>query len=92
MGELGDNPDLTRAAFDAEMNEWLPVAYALNDGVLLARVVDRVLPDDATWNQIKEPLTQAVLNAKREQMFRAFVNMLVSKAKIQVRNEAVLEQ
>ena len=29
---LGISPDLARDAFNAKVNDWLPVAYALNGG------------------------------------------------------------
>lgn len=92
QGLLGGNPALAQAAFNADPGQWLPVAYALDDGAVLVRTGEIILPEDAVWQEVKEPLLEAVRNAKREQLFRTFVNMLMAKADVQIRNEQLLEE
>lgn len=90
MGELGMNAELTKAAFTAKVNDWLPVAYTLDGGAAIARVAEVVTPSDEDWKTAAPQITDAVLNAKREQMFRGFLSLLRSNAKIELKNETIL--
>ena len=90
LGALGSNPDLAKAAFAAKPNEWLPVAYTLDGGAVIARVAEVVTPSDEDWKTAAPQITQAVLNAKREQMFRGFLTLLRNGAKIELKNESIL--
>ncbi len=92
LGGLGRNPSLNRALFEAEPGQWLPEAYTVDAGAVLVRAGARSLPEDALWEQVKGPLTEAVRNAKREQVFAAFVNALMEKAEVLIRNERILEE
>jgi len=44
----------------------------------------------STSSEPKTESTDAVLNAKREQMFRGFLSLLRSNAKIELKNETIL--
>jgi len=44
----------------------------------------------STSSEPKTENTDAVLNAKREQMFRGFLSLLRSNAKIELKNETIL--
>ncbi|HJH15768.1 MAG TPA: SurA N-terminal domain-containing protein, partial [Bilophila wadsworthia] len=90
MGELGMNAELAKAAFAAKVNEWFPVAYTLDGGAVIARVAEVVTPSDEDWKTAAPQITDAVLNAKREQMFRGFLSLLRSNAKIELKNETIL--
>ena len=90
MGELGMNAELAKAAFAAKVNDWLPVAYTLDGGAAIARVAEVVTPSDEDWKTAAPQITDAVLNAKREQMFRGFLSLLRSNAKIELKNETIL--
>ena len=90
MGELGMNTELAKAAFTAKVNDWLPVAYTLDGGAAIARVAEVVTPSDEDWKTAAPQITDAVLNAKREQMFRGFLSLLRSNAKIELKNETIL--
>lgn len=90
--ELGLNTELAKSAFAAKVNDWLPVAYALDGGAIIARVAEVVTPGDEDWKVAQEQITQSVLNAKREQMFRAFLTLLQSNAKVEIKNESLLAE
>ena len=90
LGALGVSPDLAKAAFAAKPNEWLPVAYTLDGGAVIARVAEVVTPSDEDWKVAAPQITEAVLNAKREQMFRGFLSLLRNGAKIEMKNESIL--
>ena len=90
LGALGVSPELAKAAFAAKPNEWLPVAYTLDGGAVIARVAEVVTPSDEDWKVAAPQITEAVLNAKREQMFRGFLSLLRNDAKIEMKNESIL--
>ena len=90
LGALGVSPDLAKAAFAAKPNEWLPVAYTLDGGAVIARVAEVVTPSDEDWKVAAPQITEAVLNAKREQMFRGFLSLLRNGTKIEMKNESIL--
>ena len=90
LGALGVSPDLAKAAFAAKPNEWLPVAYTLDGGAVIARVAEVVTPSDEDWKVAAPQITEAVLNAKREQMFRGFLSLLRNGAKIEMKKESIL--
>lgn len=88
--ELGLNTELAKAAFNAKPAEWLPVAYALDGGAIIARVAEVVVPSDEDWKTAEPQITEAVLNATRERMFNGFLALLQTNAKIEMKNEAIL--
>jgi len=90
IGELGSNMQLMEAAFASELDIWLPEAFTLEDGSVLARVMKLEFPDDAQWKEMEGMLENAVVNAQKEQMFQAFTNLLSEKARIEMHNERVL--
>lgn len=85
--ELGQNAELATAAFGAQLNQWLPSVYALDKGVVMARVVSVTPPTTEVWQQVEPMLTNALLQSKREQLFSAFLVMLQDKATITVRTD-----
>ena len=62
----------------------------LDGGAVIARVAEVVTPSDEDWKTAAPQITDAVLNAKREQMFRGFLSLLRSNAKIELKNETIL--
>lgn len=87
---LGFNQNLGAAAFSAKLGDWLPTAYALDKGVVLARVDKVVVPSNETWTQVEPLLVDALTQAKREQLFGAFLTMLQTKADIQIHDDQIL--
>ena len=91
LGALGVSPDPTRPPFAAKPNEWLPVAYTLDGGAVIARVAEVVTPSDEDWKVAAPQITEAVLNAKREQMFRGFLSLPAERRQDQeMKNESIL--
>ena len=90
LGDLGSNTELAKAAFAAKPNEWLPVAYTLDGGAIIARVAEVATPSDEDWKTAAPQITDAVLNAKREQLFRGFLTLVHANAKIEMKNESIL--
>lgn len=89
---LGQNQELVAAAFNSPLQQWLPVAYALDGGFALARVVEVVKPSDETYQLAAPQIKEAVLDAKRKEMFRSFIGLLQSSATILVKNERILTE
>ena len=91
LGALGVSPDLAKAAFAAKPNEWLPVAYTLDGGAVIARVAEVVTPSDEDWKVAAPQITEAVLNAKREQLVRWSLSLRRNGASIELKNEPIID-
>lgn len=89
---LGINRDLAKDAFNTKPGSWLPVAYALDGGAVLAKVAEVITPAEENWEAAAPQLTGAILNARREQMFTHFLDLLRRSAKIELRNETILNE
>ena len=90
MGDIGSSTELAKAAFAAKPNEWLPAAYTLDGGAIIARVTEVTVPGDEEWKTAAPQLIEAVNNAKREQLFRGFLSLINNGAKIEMKNEHIL--
>lgn len=90
------NPQLTQAAFAAPAGEWLsavfPVETGNAPGVALVRVKSVTRPDDAEWQPLSEMLRGSLESSRKEEMFRAFLILLHTKAKVELVNPSLLEQ
>lgn len=89
---LGQNAALSKALFTAKPQEWLATAYTVDKGAVLARVIERIKPTEESWKETLPQIENAVLNLKQEQMFRSFLGLLRSQAKLEMKNEAVLAE
>ncbi|MEG2140027.1 MAG: peptidylprolyl isomerase, partial [Bilophila sp.] len=90
--KLAQSAEIGTAAFSFKVNDWLPAAYAVDDGAALLRLVEIVKPSEENWKVASGQIQDAVLNAKREQMFRGFLSLLRSQAKIEMKNETILQE
>ncbi|NJB68821.1 peptidyl-prolyl cis-trans isomerase D [Desulfobaculum xiamenense] len=88
---LGMNPGLVEAAFLTEVSNWLPQSYTVGEGVVIARMVERVMPSDKLWNTQKDYVLDALTRTKENEMFQAFLKSLRDKAEIRVADSRVLE-
>ncbi|MFI3271924.1 MAG: SurA N-terminal domain-containing protein [Pseudomonadota bacterium] len=77
--------------FEVSKGVWLDEPQMVADGVVVARVQDIASPNDDAWKQVESMVKDAVLNAKREAMYRAFLEDLNAKAVIELENAAVLQ-
>lgn len=91
LKEENPDPALAKALFEAETGRWLPGAFALDGGAAVLRVAEVVRPSDEDWAVASEQIRGAVINAKRQQMFQAFLNMLRAGATVEIRDERILQ-
>ncbi len=87
----GPDAALGRAVFEAKPGQWLPEVYPLDAGAAIVRVAEVVRPSDESWAAASEQISLAVLEAKRRQMFQSFLAALHSEAKIEIRDERILQ-
>lgn len=80
-----------KAVFDAKQGAWLSAPYALDKGAALLRVAEILRPSEEEWSAASEQLQNAVLNARRQQMFQAFLNMLRTNAVVEIKNQRILQ-
>lgn len=96
LGELVVQPEALQAVFAAQPMQWLPVVYEGSvkgaPGAVMLRVKKTVLPDDSLWQPLSELLRSSLDESRRQEMFQAFVNILLQKAKIEIKNPSYLEQ
>ncbi len=86
------NMTLADAVFNTESKDWLPVAYAVDDGAALVRVKEVVPPTEEAWNAMEGRVVNALTNMKQEQQYLAFLNGLRQAADIKYLNMKLLEQ
>lgn len=91
LKEETPDPALGKALFAAETGRWLPGAFALDGGAAVLRVAEVVRPSDEDWAAASEQIRGAVVNAKRQQLFQAFLSMLRAGAAVEIRDERILQ-
>lgn len=89
---LGQSAALGTQAFGAEAGDWLPAVYPLESGVLLAKVSEVLRPDEEAWKKVADQVTEALQQAKREELFQAFVQTLQARAKVALKDETILTE
>lgn len=93
---LGQQPEMLAALFNAAPAEWLPAAYAAEvegaPGAVLVRPTKISLPDGEEWGQLEGLIRSSLESQRKNQMFQAFVNILLSKAKVEITNPAFLKE
>lgn len=96
LGELVVQPDALQAVFAAQPQQWLPSVYEGSvkgaNGAVMLRVKKTILPDEALWQPLSEMLRASLDESRRQEMFQAFVSVLLQKAKIEIKNPTYLEQ
>ncbi len=88
--ELGMNQKLTNELFAATAGKWLPEAYEIGSGVVVARLDKVNLPQEKTWEQEKELWQQSLAQNKKQDFFQAAVQRLRNEAEIKILNEHIL--
>lgn len=83
---IGEAREVASAAFGAPVGTWLPAAYGVDAGALLVRVKEVRKPTDADWEAAATSLKSAMLNSRKEELYRAFLVTLSEKGKIEWRN------
>lgn len=94
MPVFGEQPQLLQALFGVRPREWLPVAFPVRvdgkPGATLARVRGVVMPDDAQWRPLAEIVRVSLEGQRKDQMFQAFLGVLMDKAKVEIKNSKAL--
>jgi peptidyl-prolyl cis-trans isomerase D len=82
--DLGPNQELIEAVFGTRNQEWLNRTFEVEDGVVLARLNERLLPEQADWEQQKSFWISSVKELRAEELFRSFLDNLRNEANIQI--------
>ncbi len=81
---LGVNQKLTNELFAAKVGSWLPEAYEIGQGVVVARLDALTQPKVEEWEAEKDRLKQMLLQNKKQNLFLAAIERLRNNAKITV--------
>ncbi len=92
--DLGMNTDLVRALYApaAPADAWLPGAYIMNEGAVLARLAEVALPDDATWEAQRANVENALLSGRMENLFEMYQFLLRRDAKVLLTNPNMFQR
>jgi peptidyl-prolyl cis-trans isomerase D len=82
--DLGPNQELIEAVFGTRNQEWLNRTFEVEDGVILARLNERIMPEQADWEQQKSFWISSVKELRAEELFRSFLDNLRKEAIIQI--------
>ena len=80
--QFGYAPVLTTALASAPLREWLPQTFTVSQGVVIARVYSVTPVKEEFWNKEKNNVMQALLQDKQVNAVNAFLQNLVTKAKL----------
>ncbi|SDK39496.1 peptidyl-prolyl cis-trans isomerase D [Maridesulfovibrio ferrireducens] len=81
---LGMNPKLAETAFASTKNTWLPQAFELPGGYIVARLDERIPPSEETWESQKQAILTSLERQQANEMINSFMTELRSKAKVEV--------
>ncbi|WP_243313882.1 peptidylprolyl isomerase [Fundidesulfovibrio agrisoli] len=88
--DLGQAPALAEAAFAAKGPGWLPEAYGVGKGFVVAKLKERAFPSEADWQRDKPRIMSQALPFQQEQAFRSYVQYLYEKTPLRLVNKDVL--
>ena len=82
--ELGQNPNLATAAFGAKDNVWLDQPYVMPEGIIVAKVTERIASSDDTWKEQQEAWIQQASQNYEQEVLTAFMAELRKGATIEI--------
>ncbi|WP_243440121.1 peptidylprolyl isomerase [Fundidesulfovibrio soli] len=88
--DLGQAPALAEAVFAAKGPGWLPEAYGVAKGFIIAKVKERSFPTEADWQRDKPRIMSQALPFQQEQAFRSYVQYLYEKTPLRLVNKEIL--
>ncbi len=91
LSGFGANAELGRAAFLTSLGDWLPTAYTMEKGAVIARVLTSIPAEEGAWDKVREIMMNRALESRRSNLFEAFYQSLRAKAKILLQNQKFLE-
>ncbi|HDQ40944.1 MAG TPA: peptidylprolyl isomerase [Desulfonatronum sp.] len=89
--EVGFNPELGSAAFNAQPGEWLPSSYQTQDAFIVARLKERIAPPEEQWLQERETWRRSLLQNRQRELLQAFMETLQAGAEIKILRQDVLQ-
>ena len=84
------NQKLTNDLFVAKAEQWLPEAYEIGSGVVVARLDQSNLPQQKSWEEEKLLWQQSLAQNKKQDFFQAAIQRLRNEAEIKILNEHIL--
>jgi len=88
---LGMSPSLVRDAYAAPVDSWLPQAYAVENGFVLAGLTARIQPSKESWEKEKGFWIQSLEQSKGTDLFQAYLAGLHENADVRIVNPQMLE-
>jgi len=88
---LGMNPALVKDAYEAKDGAWLPQAYAVENGFVLAGLKARIQPSEEEWEKERKFWVQSLAQSKATDLFQAYLAGLHENADIGIVNPEMLE-
>lgn len=89
--ELGFYPDLAVRAYQADKGQWLAEPYFIGTGYVLARVAAVEPPAENLWEQERAQWMDSLAQARRTELFNAFLDNLRNKATITLESPELLD-
>lgn len=89
--ELGMSPELAMAAFAAQEGQWLDRVFNINDGYIVARVAEHILPPEEEFEAEKHYWLESYAEMQKQQVFQSFITMLRNQAKIRIYRSDIIE-
>lgn len=88
---LGANQQLSAKAFEVAPGSWLPEAYALPTGYVLAKAVKVTPPTPEEWSAEKDLWISTLNQRTEDQAVQAFMADLRAKADVRLTNPALID-
>lgn len=82
---LGKAKELKEAAFRLEeTKQFAPRTFQTNRGIVIMRLKEKQVPEDADFEKEKEKITESVIQNKKKEIFDQFLQNLKSKSELWV--------
>ncbi|GAB6036681.1 peptidylprolyl isomerase [Fundidesulfovibrio butyratiphilus] len=88
--ELGLAQTLAEAAFSLAAPGWLPDAYGVAKGYVVAKLDGRTLPTDAEWDKDKARVFSQLVPMRQEELYGTYLQFLYDKLGVKVVAQDVL--
>ena len=87
---LGRNAALAQEVFSRDAGDWLAKPYEVGSGYVLARVAERMPPEEKDWQERKDFWISRLNETRKQALLSDFVASLRSKAEIEIQAPDVL--
>lgn len=90
--QIGFSKTLADAVFSSPIGEWIKTPFATPAGAVIAMPAESLPLNDEDWARVESRVTQGLLDAKKSQVFSAFIADLGKNADVRITNPQLLEQ